>query len=373
MVRRHSILNCTLTYLDGGWRYAANRASKIDLCVLDTGVTGTDAEADSLFTLNEFLFREFDLDKEGPLRIGCVRIALQDYFIGVAIHHSFTDVYSNRIFSFELAASYEALCGNRKPAHRQLPLDFFDYMTSVDEWAQGADAKAFIAYWLKYLQGAHLPQYRRTDELFGGVFTLPHALSGHVRAICAAERIGPNIFWEAVHHVALYRLLDSEDVTTLSVDVGRRQNELIGMMGQFVNLLPCRSRISAGLTLRKLMRELNRMHRESAPYRATPYDLIAERCEFSYASALGQLNFLPREFLPLPTLGAVQPTRLPHGARARIIYPYSVVVVDSSEFEVGCIGHVCEPFTIADMRAMLERAAISLAIEPDSEFSKLPL
>jgi hypothetical protein len=367
---RHDILGCTLEFIDGGWRFRADRTPSI--LVRELEVPGANhREADALRAIGEHIHREFDFALEGPLRIGHAQVGEDDYIIGVAIHHSFADAYSKRILSFELAAFYDSPGMGVELEFASRPLSYLEYLLSVQEWSRGAHAQEVLEFWMGRLRRAVPLRQMRAEELSGASFRLPQELSDRVRQLCATIGIGAHVFWEAVHQVALRQLLETEDVVTLSVDGGRRQAELTGAFGQFINLYPCRSRLSSHLTFVEVMERLRAGNRESAPYRVIPYDLIADRCPFEYAASFGHLNFIPRQFFALPTFGSLCSVEGPPGTRARLIYPYAISVRDEPQFQVACGGHIREPFSPQDLSSSLERVAVACVADPNRQLSSI--
>lgn len=363
IVERHAILGCTLEFVDCGWRFRANRAPPIGVNELDISKPNP-VESAVMGVTGEFLFREFDFAVEGPLRVGYAQLGREEYIIAVAVHHAFADAYSKRILSFELAAFYDGFCRGTEAQLAPLPLTYFDYVISVEEWSRGAAATQVIEFWREQLHRAVPLKHTRAERLSGARFQLSVAASAKVREICSTMRVGVPVFWEAIHHWALSRLLGTEEVMTLSVDGGRKQPELTGVFGQFVNMYPLRSRLSDRLTFVDTLEQLQARKRESSPYRTLPYDLIAEQCPFEYAAAFGHLNYIPRQFFALPTFGPLSTCALPPGAKARFMYPYTIAIRDEPRFAVACGGHICAPFNPRDLSLALERIAMACVTDP---------
>ena len=373
LVRRHSILGRTLQFIDDGWRFVANPALKIRVQKLNRSPPFSDARAEhpAEAVLGLFIGKSFNLEEEGPFRIGFIEVCQDEYLIAVVIHHAFTDMYSNRICSAELAILYDSYCSNQRPSLEELGLSFLDYIASTDEWSRGSRARKFASYWTKYLAGATVLEYLRDQHLSIGGFRLSEELSRTVRELSIAERVGQNLFWEAVHHVTLHKLTGNGDITTLSVDVGRRQSELVRSVGQFINLLPIRGLVAPNESLRHIIRRMHRDRRNAAPYLSTPYRLIAECCEFSYSSSIGTMNYYPLEFQALPSLGPIQDVGSPAVLAGRLTYPYALIVVESSQIAIGWLGHARKPFSTAELGSMFERVAAALILAPDSRICDL--
>lgn len=367
LLQRHSILRCTLDYIDGGWRYVDNRVSKPHVARFAASANSAGAKEEVAIDLGRFVLEPFDL-RMGPLRIVVLE---EEHLVLMVVHHAFTDMYSNRIGSLELALLYEAILLNQRRMLPSIDLSYFDFMASVDEWRKGEKAESARLFWRKYLRSANGLECERTEEMCAGGFDMDLNLSGQVRELCFSEKSATNLFWEAAHHVALYKLIGESDITTLSVDIGRRQKELIAMMGQFVNLLPLRSQITEDLTLREIIRGMQRDRRDSARYLSTPYDLIADNCSFSYVAEAGQLNYIPKGFGPIEALGPLPDLRLSGDIAHRIPFPYVIGVIEGNEFRIRWCCCICKPFNAAQFGAILERVVIETSARPDCPISKL--
>lgn len=370
VVQRHSILGCTLEFVEGGWRFRADRAPQVSVRELQ-GFDMDRGESSAMRAVSEHIYREFDFSIEGPLRVGYARVGDDDYIVAAAFHHSFADAYSKRILSFELAALYDSLDRGLESQLMPLPLSYLDYLRSVQEWITTPGAQEVARFWMRRLDGVMPLKHTRAEQVSRSSFCLAEEVSARVRQLCSTLRVGVHTFWEAAHHLVLRELAGRQDVATLSVDGGRRQEELIGVFGQFVNLYPCCSRLSDDLTFSDVVRNLQATNRESAPYRIVPYDLIADRCPFEYAASFGHLNFIPRQFFALPTFGPLASCELPAGTEGTFIYPYAISVRDEPRFLVRCTGHIREPFNVRELSLALERVAIACVSEPDLELARV--
>ena len=201
----------------------------------------------------------------------------------------------DRILSYELEAFRRAFCRNQPRLCRICHYDFLTVI-SMDEWSRSPAADAGISYWLRYMEGTQGLQPSLGQPMSGGVFRLSERQSTELRALARAEGVGPGLIWEAAHHITLLQLTGMTDITTLSVDAGRWQPELVGMIGQFVNLLPTRSSDVGNATVRQLLvrlkegrqHSLRRVLRTTSSQTAVGYSppswacSICSRCSFRF-------------------------------------------------------------------------------------------
>jgi hypothetical protein len=357
VVNRHSILRCTLDYSADGRRFKADSAPELRV-----------QQIANIDLLHQLAWKPFSWADEGPFRLAAVPLSATEHAVAVISHHSFVDGYAARIISHELAVLYGASSGLQP-----VPLQFMDYLVSLEKWSNEPRADAYLAHWREYLRGAQgLGSSRRQDARICPC-PLPAGTSDAIRELVRVERVGMSFVWEAAHHLTLRQLLGRTDLTTLSVDVGRRQPELVSVVGRFMNLLPVRSSVPDDVTFRQLLREMSAARRKSLPYFAAPHWLIAERCPFDYTGDTGALNFVPPEFLPLESLGERLPLPPPPQLEAGLAFPlpYVIVVSGNTEFYVGVNGDIEKPFSVEELASTFGPVLAAAVSEPDAPVSSL--
>jgi hypothetical protein len=374
LARRHPLLCCSLRHTHGGWRFVSGLRQPPDLPVCDLTSTSTsspDAEKDVIDRLRDFIRLPFT-GTDFALRVAHGRIADEDHLIGLAIHHSFCDAYSMRIVSYEIGALYDAFCRGLESPLPEVPIQYLDHMAALDEWSRGPEASAQIAFWLRYMDGAIGLTPPRERQVAMSTFQVSAKCSEALSVLSRRERVAPVLAWEALHHATLYRLLRQNDVTTLSVDSGRRQKELIPLVGELVNLVPLRTELSGTLTFRELLRRMRDARARCQAYLSTPYELVAEHRP-DFTCGFGATNYIPRTFATFETFGPQVPVPMELFCDVRPPYAYVVAVVeDAAGISVRCIGDNPTAFTIAELANTLELVADKAILSPDNPLSSMP-
>jgi hypothetical protein len=372
LVQRHGILRSIPTYRDGGWRFIPERAVAPCLSVLSSP-EATDRSEEALLTLvSEFAHRPFRLDVESPLRAAVARVSADEHIVCIVVHHTFADAYSVRIISQEIAEIHHAFCRGGHPKLRELPFQYVDYMVCMEEWTAGPLAHAHVEFWKTYLHGAKSIAPRLSSTCAYTHLVLGEPFNTASRQLCLAERLNASVLWECLHQIAVHHLTGEHDVTTCSMDIGRRQKELIGLVGEFVNVIPFRSKISGDSTFRELLRTTrNTRVTKLSSYLATPCHLISEA--YPFLRQTGTLNYIPEEFLTVPAFGLPAKLNPLRALDGNIRRPYFLVVTEAREaFSAFCVGKIEHPFTIAQLMSALERVAEWIPRNPDTPLWELP-
>lgn len=367
LARRHEILSCSLMKKSSEVRLVSNGAP--EPCVPSWTTTCNSPEAAS-DALHHVAYTPFDVRTEGPIRVGATIVSSTAHIITVVVHHSFADMYSLRIISHELAALYHSLRNGHRAQLPDLPLQFSDYLLSEDAWTSGPLAPGYLSYWSKYLdQAAGIP-HSRTPNVQVSSTTLPARLSEDILAFCRATRTSLGAFLEAAHHVSIWRLLGRDDVTSLSMNAGRRQVELVRLIGNFVTLLPQRTKFRARMTFAQLLDQMKQERQASLPFICAPYMSIAEQCTFNYLGEVGVLNYTPQSFLPLETFGShlIPPPSADPSIFERpwFPFPYVIGITGSTTLQLYGYGAIREPFELSSLLQMFTSVLRAAAAEPNT-------
>jgi non-ribosomal peptide synthetase component F len=223
---------------------------------------------------------------------------------------------------------------------------------------------------------------------------LSHDVSERVRQMARSAGIGHHMVLEVMHHVALARILGRPDVTTLNVVKGRKAPELLGLIGNFVNLLPSRSCVRSELTLSQALTLTREMRHRAAPHSTMPCNALVQRCGLGLAE-FPHYNFLLKNMSPggwFGDLGAADCDRMSEsiGTRTSLMVPddqpeasvgktsnpymttpYVLFIVDTPALEVTCLGAICSPFTPEDVARAFELVINATTTDPDLRLGSL--
>ncbi|HEY6122093.1 MAG TPA: condensation domain-containing protein, partial [Pyrinomonadaceae bacterium] len=206
--------------------------------------------------------RPFDLTRDYSLRAMLVRLAEDDHWLVLTMHHIVSDGWSMGVLTRELSTIYDAIATNRPITVSELPVQYADFAEWQREWLQGAVLEEQLGYWLNNLAGAPAELKLPTDhprparQSFNGA-SLSRRLSQNLSQSLAAfsQGEGVTLFMTtlAAFQTLLFRYTGQEDIVVGSPIAGRNRVEIENLIGFFVNTLALRTNVSGNPTFRQLL------------------------------------------------------------------------------------------------------------------------
>ena len=191
----------------------------------------------------------FDLARGPLIRGRLVRIGDDDHVLLITMHHIVSDGWSMGVLTRELGALYGAFRAGRPDPLPPLAVQYADYAAWQRRWVEGEVLREQAEYWQETLAGApgllELPtdHARPARQDFTGAtvgLVLDEALSAALKEL--SRRHGTTLFmtllagWAAV----LSRLSGQDEVVVGTPTANRGREEIEGLIGFFVNMLPVR-------------------------------------------------------------------------------------------------------------------------------------
>ncbi|GAB2955767.1 hypothetical protein GCM10027280_50280 [Micromonospora polyrhachis] len=263
IVSRHGALRTT--FADSGGEPVQVVRPTVDVTLPVTYLTATPAEgrADEATRLMWQVAREpFDL-ATGPLfRARVVRVADDDHYLSLCLHHIISDAWSLGVLFRELNTAYAALLEGRDPELPALPAQYADYALWQRERLAGDALRAQLDHWLDQLRGAPALLTLPTDRPRPAVasyqgavhyFDLPASLARRVQQF--NQDTGVTLFMTllAGFTALLSRYSGQDDVVVGTPVAGRNHADLEPLIGFFVNTLALRVSLTGLPTFRDLV------------------------------------------------------------------------------------------------------------------------
>jgi amino acid adenylation domain-containing protein len=281
MVERHEALRTTFPEVDGApvQRIAPAEESPFHLAEHDLR-----GQADGGTELRRLVAEEagapFDLARGPLIRGRLVRIGDEDHVLLITMHHIVSDGWSMGVFTRELGALYGAFRAGRPDPLPPLAVQYADFAAWQRRWMEGEVLREQAEYWRTTLSGApellELPtdHARPARQDFTGAtvgLVLDEALSAALKEL--SRRHGTTLYmtllagWAAV----LARLSGQDDVVVGTPTANRGREEIEGLIGFFVNMLPVRVELSDAPTVAALLarvreRALGAQHHQDFPF-----------------------------------------------------------------------------------------------------------
>jgi hypothetical protein len=264
IVRRHEVWRTSfetkagqpvqIVHPDGKVRF-----SRIDL----RGLSEAERETEAVRLVSEDVRRPFQLDKGPLLRPTLVRMSDEEHRLFLAVHQIIVDGRSAyQIYPFELSALYKAFLAGQPSPLPELKLQCADFAWWQRESLNGEESKQ-INYWREQLVG-NLPVRGWPSEkpdlvgrsCYGRIypFAFSPQLSSHVRDV--SRRFNSTLFLVLLTGLAtvMHRYEKDRDVVlgTLSPS-GRKQSEVMDLLGYFLNPVTLRLNCDAHTTFGELL------------------------------------------------------------------------------------------------------------------------
>lgn len=287
IVGRHEIWRTSYAKVDEGlFQFVHPAPSDFPLPVFDLhDVPAVVRETIVRELIAEVVQQPFDLATGPLLRTRLVRTGDIEHRLYLIAHLSIVDgVSAYQVFPQELAALYKAYSSGRQSPLRALSIQFGDYSRRQQQWLQSEDAASQLAYWRAQLAGElpllawPKPSQREPKQKFRGAvrsFALPEQLSATVKAL--SQREGVTLFTTllAAFTTLLHSYTQQSDIVIGTPSpAGRRQSEVQGMLGYFLNPVAIRFDVAGDPTFRDLLRQTQRLTLEAISNDGIPLELL---------------------------------------------------------------------------------------------------
>ncbi len=255
IVRRHEVWRTTFETRAGQPVQIVHPAAPLRMRTIDVsdlpsswnGRSGADGIAQWHAVVAEDVSRKFALQSEPPIRATLVRAGENEHWLFVAAHLMVLDGASAyQIFPLELAALYRAYAAGKASPPVDLPLQYGDFALWQRETGR-AELASQVRYWRKQL--AEQPQAidwpnskpRVQQRHYRGMirpFAFSPQLSGNLREFARKENSSLFLVLLAAFAVLVQRHTGQEKITLgTPVSSGRNQNEVLNIIGYFLNAL----------------------------------------------------------------------------------------------------------------------------------------
>jgi amino acid adenylation domain-containing protein len=286
IIRRHEAFRTTFVLGDGAPVQVIAPAEYRPLPVIDLGqFPAEERERRCMSLILEHAREPFDLTVGPIVRMALARLSPVEHVLILVTHHIVFDGWSTGVLSREMAALYDAFCqGNASPLP-ELPVQNADYACWEREWLRSERLDSLLAYWTGHL-GIDPPVLelptdfpRPPERSFNGAkmqCLLSPQLTAALRAVSRREGVTLYMTLLAAFAVLLARYARQEIVLVGTPTAGRRQVEVEGLIGNFINSLVMRVDLTGNPTFRELLRRVREMAVAAYAHQELPFDKLVE-------------------------------------------------------------------------------------------------
>jgi amino acid adenylation domain-containing protein len=299
-----------------------------------TGVSHSDAEAESRALARSEAKLPFDLEQGPPLRAVLVRLASDHHHLLLNVHHAVSDGWSTGVMIRELAALYRAYDAGQADPLPPLAIQYGDYAAWQRRWLLSGEPgnrelDRQLGYWKERLAGIpellELPRDRPRPPVRSGAgarltVDLPPTVATGLEDL--ARRADASLFMvlAAVFAVLLRRLGAGDDLPVGTPVANRVRPELEPLIGFFVNTLVLRLEPQGEQSFSDLLAAVRRTALDAFEHQDLPFERLVE--ELAPVRDAGRTPvaqvFLALQNAPRPELelGSLKVRALPTAATA---------------------------------------------------------
>ncbi len=286
IVQRHEILRTTFAIVDGQPVQVIAPQLTLPLPLKDLrSLPFTQREPEVWSMAQEDGTAPFNLAQGPLLRVQLLQIADDEHVLLLNIHHIVSDGWSLGILIRELSTLYAAFVAHQLPQLPEPPLQYADFALWQRSWLQGEVLAQQLAYWREQLTGApamlELPtdHSRPATQTYRGghyTFQVPPALLQKLTAL--SQREGSTLFMTLLSAFAalLSRYSGQDDILIGTPIANRRQTELEGVFGCFVNTLIIRTDLAHNPSFRQVVARVREACLRAYAHQDLPFEKLVD-------------------------------------------------------------------------------------------------
>ncbi|WP_413176159.1 amino acid adenylation domain-containing protein [Anabaena azotica] len=269
IIRRHEILRTTFTVVEGQPVQIITPSLTIPLEIIDLQNLPQKeriSEAQKLAALQ--YQHHFDLASDPLIKTTLLRLAQQEHWLIINIHHIITDGWSFGLLLEELRILYAAFANGLPSPLPELPVQYADFTLWQRQYFNEKVIERQLAYWLQKLTNTSL----ESDEISSNQLqlsnknssaaiyfvVLPASLVTSIEAVCRSQRVSIFVIILTALNILLFKYSSKNEILVIATIGNRSAVETEKMLGCFINDVILRSHLSSeqtGLTLLEQVQE----------------------------------------------------------------------------------------------------------------------
>ena len=210
----------------------------------------------------------------------------QDHVLLLAVHHIAADAWSLMLLLEQLGQLYAERTGGPS-APLATEVTYADYVQWQETLLGGDEGARLWGQWQKALAGAPAaiglrpdrPDTSTSAEAAGGTmpFAIDADLSERLREVAARENVTLYALMLAVFGVLMHRCTGDEDLLVATPTFGRSRQEFEQVVGDFVNTVPVRLRMTADESLATVLQRSRSAIMDALAHQELPFPTLVER------------------------------------------------------------------------------------------------
>jgi amino acid adenylation domain-containing protein len=286
IVERQAVLRTSFLTVEGKTSQFVAEKQRIELPVIDLSELGqVDALSEAFVIAAAEAKRPFDLSRAPLFRTTLLQVDQNTHLMLLTMHHIISDGWSMRVCVAELAAVYEAACGNTPSTLPDLSIDYRDFAAWQREYFHGGVLESQISYWQQQLAGIpellELPADRPRTQVQtynGARYSLNYSESLLPELKNLARQEGVTLFMVllAAFQSLLNRYTGQDQIVIGCPIANRNTPEQENLVGCFMNMLAMRGDLSGTPTFRELLRQVREVALGAYAHQDLPFSKLVE-------------------------------------------------------------------------------------------------
>lgn len=268
IIRRHEILRTTFTVVEGQPVQIITPSLTIPLEIIDLQNLPKReriSEAQRLAALE--YQHHFDLSSGPVIKTTLLRLAQQEHWLTINMHHIITDGWSFGLLLEELRILYEAFANGLSSPLPELPVQYADFTLWHRKYFNEKVIEQQLAYWLQKLTNPSLasdvvssnqPQLCNSTSASIYSVVLPASLVASIETLSRSQRVTIFVIILTALKILLFKYTGKNEILVMATVGNRSTVETEKMLGCFINDVILRSHLSSeqtGLTLLEQVKE----------------------------------------------------------------------------------------------------------------------
>ncbi|MFD7254360.1 condensation domain-containing protein, partial [Streptomyces sp. NPDC059895] len=333
--------------------------------------------------------RPFDLGTGRLLRADAVRMADDDHFLLVTLHHIVSDGWSSGILARELRELYAAALDGRPPVLPELPLQYADFAVWQREQLTGPALDRRLDYWrdrLAHVMPLELPTDHQRPAAPSGdgdvvTFSVPAEVAERLRATAGTQGASLFMVLLSLFEIVLARYCRQDDIAVGTPIAGRNRAETEDLIGFFVNTLVLRTDLSGDPSFTELLARVKDTALGAYDHQDLPFERLVEELApdrdlsrnplFQTMFVLQAPGSADGQGWELAGTDGVEPVEVERGLAK---FDLTLTAVESADGLKAVLEYRTDLFersTIERMAGHIRTLAASVADTPDARLSEL--
>ncbi|MFI6479291.1 amino acid adenylation domain-containing protein [Nonomuraea sp. NPDC050663] len=232
--------------------------------------------------VNDIADRSFDLTRGPLLRSRLLRVAEEEWWLVLTVHHIAFDAWSRGVFFRDLGEAYAARIGGTVASIRPVP--YAEFARSQRRRFDGSRSAEHVEYWRGKLSGVaplDLPGDRprpavRDSAGASARITLDPSLVAEVGSLAGAHSATPFMVYLAAFGLLLSQYADRRDIVIGTPSAGRDDPRFRDTVGFFLNTLPLRLDVDEAGSFADLLTLARTATVEGLSHGDVPFEYLVE-------------------------------------------------------------------------------------------------